>query len=190
VEQDLPSTLTHYYRDEPLHTLSDLNDAGAIAVIKTIANDRELEYRLTREEYLPRRLEIEALMRAAFIAKGGRPKREHPHYFILGAFSLYEQDAAMHALRIPLDALPSDAISFTYTDSFFAFSDRNLRGVSIPPRPYHRQVFRVEELPALVELHGLPGERWRSDPGRIFDVYIEAQVWDDEPLRSYLKEPP
>jgi hypothetical protein len=184
----LPSILTHYYRDEPLRTLSDLDEAGAIAVLSAISARRDPDFRLTREEYLPRRRAIESIMRRAFIDKGGRPQRANPHYFILGTFSLWEDDAAMHALQMPLDAFSPDVVSFTYTDSYFAYSETNLRGITIPARPYHKQVFRLEELPALVSQYGLPGNRWRDEPDRIFDVYIEAQVWHDEPLRAYAKE--
>jgi hypothetical protein len=37
-----------------------------------------------------------------------------------------------------------------------------------------------------VELYGLPGDAWRNDPGRIFDVYIEAQIWSDTPVMQPL----
>jgi hypothetical protein len=182
----LPNHLTHYYRETPLQTLCDLSDAEAAQVLNELGERRELDYRLTRPEYLPRRREIEATMRQAFIAKGGRPYRRNPHYFVVGHFSLYEDDAGWRALRVPIACFDPGTISFTNTDSFFAYSQRNLRGVPIPPRPYHGQVFRLDELEDLVSQHGLPGERWRDDPECRFDVYIEAQVWDDRPLRAYL----
>jgi hypothetical protein len=125
-------------------------------------------------------------MREAFIDKGGQPKRQNPHYFVLGTFSLYEEAAGWQSLSVPLAAFDPSAVSFTYTDSFFAYSERNLRGVPIPPRPYHRQVFTLTELGDLVTQYGLPGERWRDEPEHRFDVYIEAQVWDDAPLISHL----
>jgi len=37
----------------------------------------------------------------------------------------------------------------------------------------------------LVEEFGLPGERWRDEPERVFDVYVEAQIWDDAPLALF-----
>jgi hypothetical protein len=76
-------------------------------------------------------------------------------------------------------------LSFTFTDSFFAFSRRNLRGIAIPPRAYHGRIYLLGDLFALVEALGLPGERWRHEPERLFDVYIEAQIWDDAALEAF-----
>jgi hypothetical protein len=183
----LPDTLTHYYRREPFRSLSELSDNEVADVLAQLEGYGPLEYRLTRSEYLPKRRAIESQMRAAFIAKGGRPVRADPHYFILGTFSLYEDDADMQSVAVSLADVSPDVLSFTYTDSFFSYSDHNLRGVAIPPRPYHEQVFTLTELPALVTEHGLPGERWRTDPDHRFDVYIEAQLWDDGPVAHLLR---
>jgi hypothetical protein len=163
----------------PFHTLSDLDAAAAASVVRTIGQQRNLDFRLTRDEYLPRRRAIEAEMRTQFLQQNGKPVRKSPHYAVLGTFSLYENDPDWKSLAVSLDQVASDVVSFTLTDSFFTFSTRNLRGVVIPQRPYHRRVYRLEDLPGLVEEYGLPGERWRTEADRVFDVYIEAQIWDD-----------
>jgi hypothetical protein len=181
----LPDRLTHYYRDVPFHTLSDLDDAAVARTLEQAAQSRDLEFRLTRDEYLPRRREIEAEMRRQLIALGGAPARSSPHYAILGTFSLYEDDAAWRSVSASLDEIDPSALTFTFTDSYFNFSDTNLRGVPIPRRPYHKHVYRLEDLPALVEQFGLPGDRWRTEPESIFDVYIEAQIWDDAALAAF-----
>ncbi len=183
---DLPDFLTHYYRDKPFRSLSHLPPGVVAEVLTDMAATRTLDFRLTRDEYIPQRRRIEQEMRQQFVAKGGRPRLSAPHYAILGTFSLYDDDPEQRAAIIPLSAVPTDILSFTFTDSYFAFSDTNLRGVPIPSRPYHRQVFRLEELPRLVAEYGLPGERWRSEEDRRFDVYIEAQIWDEEVLQPYL----
>jgi hypothetical protein len=121
-------------------------------------------------------------MRTQFAGLGGKPTRANPHYAILGTFSLYEDDQEYKSVRLPLASLPPDSVSFTFTDSFFTFSNANLRGIPIPERPYHGRVYRLEDVPGLVAEYGLPGERWRTEPDRRFDVYIEAQIWDDAPL--------
>jgi hypothetical protein len=72
------------------------------------------------------------------------------------------------------------------TDSFFNYRSENLRGIPIPKRAYHGRLFTASELREQIELHGLPGDRWRHEPDRIFDVYVEAQVWSDEPVRHFL----
>ena len=184
--EDLPDFLTHYYIDKPFRSLSHLPFVAVSKVLADISSTRRLDFRLTREEYIPRRNQIERQMRALFIEKGGQPILQAPHYAVLGTFSLYEEDVAYRTVTIPITTLATHTVSFTFTDSYFAFSDANLRGVRIPPRPYHRQVFRLDELPGLVAEYGLPGERWRTEDQRRFDVYIEAQIWDVEPLRPYL----
>ena len=183
----LPGFLTHYYIDQPFRTLSDLPPEHVRRVLEEIGEARELEFRLTKEEYLPRRLGIEVGMRAQFVELGGSPKRQSPHYAILGTFSLYEDDRQMKGVRLPLSLFRSEMLSFTFTDSYFTFSERNLRGVAIPERPYHGHVYRLEDLPALAREFGLPGDRWRDEPDRRFDVYIEAQIWDDEPLFPFMQ---
>jgi hypothetical protein len=184
----LPEFLTHYYRDQPFRSLSHITPEACDIVLANIAQNRSLDFRLTRADYLPRRRHIEQLMRDQFIAKAGRPKLPAPHYAILGTFSPYEDDPEQRSITIPVNAFRSNTLSFTFTDSFFAFSETNLRGIRIPSRPYHRQVFHLEELPALVDEHGLPGDRWRTDESRRFDVYIEAQIWDETPLKPYLHQ--
>ncbi len=88
-------------------------------------------------------------------------------------------------MTAPLREVATEVLSFTFTDSYFNFSERNLRGSAIPPRPYHGRVYQVDDLPALVDEFGLPGERWRHEPDRVFDVYIEAQIWDDASLAAF-----
>jgi hypothetical protein len=53
---------------------------GTARVLKEIARARELDLRLTHEEYLPRRRAIEAEMHSQFVRGGGTPSRESPHY--------------------------------------------------------------------------------------------------------------
>jgi hypothetical protein len=183
----LPDVLTHYYRpfSRPLLNLSALSARELPGVLEALACQEPLPYRLTHPGYLAERRRMEGLMRSQFVAKGGRPERDFPHYFVLGEFSLWEADGSRR-VQISLGAVASLAVSFTLTDSFFNYRRRNLRDVVIPRRPYHGQLFTLEELPAQLALHGLPGEAWRSDPDRRFDVYVEAQLWSDGPVAHLL----
>jgi hypothetical protein len=184
----IPEFLTHYYArtSRPFRTLSDLSAGEVEAVIGQLREIGSLPFRLTQQQYMVKRTNIERIMRRAFVQKGGFPTRENPHYMVLGTFSLWESPD-FEAVRIPLGQFPSEVISFTYTDSFYAFESTSLRGKAIPPRPYHRQVFRSEELPSLIDESGLHAEKWKCDPQAEFDVYIEAQIWSDEPLKQYLQ---
>lgn len=187
----LRDVLTHYYRpfSRPFLSLSALPDPEVSRVLAELARFEPLPHRLAHPSYLAERRRIEAGMRRRFEAKGGRPERSHPHYLVLGEFSLWESDGSLK-IRIPLSSVPPALVSFTMTDSFFNFRDTNLRGVPIPSREYHGEVFTLEELPVLIRRHGYPGEAWRKDPERIFDVYVEAQLWGDAPVEPFLAAGP
>jgi hypothetical protein len=184
---DGSEVLTHYYRPHarPFSSLSPLSDREVAEVLDALAGFEPLPFRLTHPSYLAERRRIEAHMRELFLAKGGRPERAHPHYLILGEFSLWESDGS-RKVQIPLARVPAGLVSFTFTDSFFNFRATNLRGHAIPRRPYHGQLFTREELPDAIREHGLPGDAWRTDPERVFDVYVEAQLWGDEPVAAFL----
>ena len=90
--------------------------------------------------------------------------------------------AAGCQLRIPLDRFHPGQLSFTYGDIFPAM--RYPDG-----KPYRQQVFTLAELPGLIERFGLP-QLWNADGHGGPDRYIEAQIWDDAPLRQWLKSQP
>ena len=50
-----PDFLTHYYVDEPFRTISDLTLSQTEQVLAEIAKRRELKFRLSKSDYLPRR---------------------------------------------------------------------------------------------------------------------------------------
>ncbi len=179
--------LTHYYRpfSEPLLSLSELSEDRRSIVLAGVAEHEPLPLRLTRPDYFEKRRWLEEAMRTRFLEKGGRPIRVHPHYFVLGEFSHWETDGSKK-VQIPLSGVPEDCVSFTLTDSFFNYRGTNLRGVPIPTRPYHGTLFLREEMHDQLVAHRLPAEDWDSNPDRQFEVYVEAQLWSDEPVLSKL----
>jgi hypothetical protein len=181
---EIPNALTHYYRSfsKPLLSLSALPPEELAPVLAELARNEPLPFRLSHPEYLPERLRIESLMRSQFEEKGGRAELEHPHYFVLGTFAPWEADGS-RKVELSLASVLPHWLSFTMTDSFFNYRAENLRGVPIPERPYHGQLFTLGELPKQIGLHGLPGDAWHDDPRRIFDVCIEAQIWSDGPVK-------
>lgn len=178
---DVPDFLCHYYEaaDGPLRNLSDLPEDVAQAVLERIRRQGDRFASRRTDEYLSIRRELEERVRALFVAKGGRPKRGRPHYFVLGECawlrSWYPHGCE---LRIPLAAFPAGSVSFTYGDTFPAL--RYPDG-----KPYRGQVFTLAELPGLVAAYGLP-QVWNAEGKGGPDRYIEAQVWDDAPLLPYL----
>jgi hypothetical protein len=79
--------LTHYYHpnDEPFQTLSSLSEADALKVIISFQQRTGAVYQRFRHpiEYLRKRRETEAWLRAEFIKKGGQPISEYPQYFVV-----------------------------------------------------------------------------------------------------------
>jgi hypothetical protein len=178
---EVPDFLCHYYNavDGPLRNLSDLPMDMAEALLDRLRREGDRFASQRSPDYLSIRRELEDRVRTLFIEKGGRPKRLRPQYFILGACpwleSWYPQGCV---LRIPLAAIPFQSVSFTYGDTFPAMRYRD-------GKPYRRQVFTLQELPALVSAYGLP-QVWNADGHLGPDRYIEAQVWDDGPLKPYI----
>lgn len=128
-----------------------------------------------RADYLAIRGELEKRVRQLFIQKGGKPRRERPHYMILGSCPwLLNWYRAGRELRIPLDRFSFEIVSFTYGDTFPAMRYGD-------GKPYRGQVYTLAELEGLVAKYGLPQD-WNPDGKLGPDRYIEAQVWDDEVL--------
>lgn len=181
----LPSYVTHYYFEEPFRTISGLSQDALKDVLLKVQRSRKVPNRLTSASYLERRARYEARMYAQFCAKGGQPEIAYPYYFVLG-----EADVAdilgPHSISLPLGNIPSEWLSFTYTDSWPAYEATTLRG-DPPRKPQYEQVYRKEELPHLIEIYGWPGDRYTYGTGQRFDVSVEAQLWSTKPILAYIE---
>jgi hypothetical protein len=188
--------VTHYYLAgrRPFLNLSDLDDASLDAVLRELNDLRGAgkQHRPFGPRYMVLRRHTEARLRQLFIARGGKPARSSPHYFVLGESAWYEKLAPRtEHVQLPLSALPSDKTSVTYPDSFMAMGFGPEVGLIQESRPYHGKVFLLGELPRLIERYGIPSpsssperEAWTSWPR---EAYIEVQLWSDDPVRPFLK---
>jgi hypothetical protein len=177
----LPDFLSHYYEAQigPFVNLSDLPLSEGESRLEQIRRSGQTFASRRSADYLIIRRDLEERVRASFIQKGGQPKRERPHYMILGACPWvlnWYQDGK--ELRLPLEKFPSKIVSFTYGDTFPAMRYDD-------DKPYRGRVYRLEELPALVQQFGLP-QTWNPDGNLGPDRYIEAQIWDETPLKECL----
>jgi hypothetical protein len=180
-----PNYVTHYYRQQPFRSLTELPAEECSRVLAEMRTREKLPRRLQSEFYFDQRRRFEALMHEQFSAKGGRPERRNPHYAILGESEIWARIYPA-SLRIPLAALPGDCLSFTYTDSWGAFVDRDLDGNPIPRKPQYGVVYLLPELADLFGRYGWPGDRWKTEVEWEHDLYVEAQIWSDEPLRAFI----
>lgn len=180
-----PNYITHYYRDSPFRTLSELSREDCRHLLHELELREKLPRRLQSEFYFEQRRRYELVMREQFKSRGGRPFRRVPHYAVLGETEIW---AAIYpsCVQIPLTDLPSESISFTYTDSFANYVDRDLDGHPIPRKPQYGTVYRLEELDALFDRYGWPGDRWKTEEDWEHDLYVEVQIWDDAPLRPFV----
>ena len=178
----IPDFLSHYYEFSigPFINLSDLHPQQAEIQLTQIRQRGETFASQRSPDYLTIRRELESRVRKLFIQKGGQPLRPRPHYMILGScpwgLSWYADGCE---LCIELDEFSPDIISFTYGDSFPAMRYQD-------NKPYRGKVFLLEELPELVLQFGLP-QVWNANGDHGPDRYIEAQIWDDAPLKKYLR---
>jgi hypothetical protein len=174
--------LCHYYEAEkgPFLNLSDFAAAEAEQVLDQIRRQGEVFASKRGPDYLTVRRELETQVRQLFIAKGGQPQRERPHYMILGSCPwLIDWYKDGRELRIPLALFKPEVVSLTYGDTFPAMRYPN-------GKPWRGKVYTLDELPELVRLYGLPQDG-NPDGARGPDRYIEAQVWDEEPIRQFLE---
>jgi hypothetical protein len=176
-----PEMITHYYEASqgPFRSLSDLSLEEAESILQRIRQESIVFASKRSIDYLVIRKSVEEQIRQLFIEKGGQPKRLRPHYFILGRCDwLKSWYCDGREVQILLKMVNPNVISFTYGDSFPAM--RYLDG-----KPYRGRVYILMELSELIRQYGLP-QVWNSEGKYGPERYIEAQVWDDEPVKEYL----
>ena len=191
----LPEFVTHYHLPDrqPFLNLSELDDADVAVIDREMAELRRqgLQLRPFGRRYIEWRRLTEARLRSLFVARGGKPERNAPHYFVLGESPWFERLAVdMRSVRLPLAALPIDATSMTLPDSFTAMEFGERFGHPTDPKPYHGRAFLLSELDELISTYGMPTPvwddshmNWREWPA---SAYIEIQLWSDAPVRKYL----
>src|SRR6266508_1093947 len=181
-QMSMPDFLSHYYEgaDGPFSNLSMLPLEQAEQILEKIRRNGNRFASQRSSNYLKKRLELEIKIRQRFEGKGGKPKLTRPHYMILGTCPWLKQWYANgQELQIKLNSIPDECVSFTYGDSFPAMNYQD-------GKPYRGQVYTVKELYEVIKCYGLPQE-WNPDGEGGPERYIEAQVWDDVPLKEYLR---
>ncbi|WP_234033015.1 hypothetical protein [Erythrobacter rubeus] len=189
--------ITHYHSqtDLPFQNLSELGGDELVQVLERL-NRRKADNpsfrRVFGKRYMDLRRKTEAKLRDLFIARGGKPERQSPHYFVLGEcawFSGLYPDPA--TVTLDWRSLPRDQACFTYPDSFVSMRLGAEFGLPAEPaQPYHEKAFFLDELFDVVAEHGLPDGATDDDyegyHKRKFEKYIEVQVWSDRPVAAFL----
>ena len=125
----------------------------------------------------------------AFIAKGGLPKAAYPIPMVLGnSVWMVKHSPSPEAhgeIRIPLSVFAEHEINFTSPDSMISFWRGREKPADLYQAAYHGMVVTLSEILELVESKGRPEEAWEPRLPPDMAPYIEAQVWNHEPLRAY-----
>lgn len=189
--------LIHIYKrgTEPFRSLSALSDAEALDRMQGLYTEGAVFWERFKEpgRYWQIRKQVEAWIRGEFIVKGGQPRAAYPIYMIWGRSKWMETagDAETLAttieIQVPLSAFRESAVSFTYPDSMVSYMLNQQRNPAYYLPEYHGKVFTLAEMQAIVETNGLPGDKWGTELPSNLANYIEAQVWDHEPLLAYRK---
>jgi hypothetical protein len=188
-------TLAHLYKrgTTPFRSISALSDVEAIDIMRALYQEGSVFWERFKApaEYLHLRRQVEEWVRREFIAKGGQPRTDYPIYMVWGRSKWMETMideitlATTVEIQVPLSMFDENVVSFTYPDSMVSFLLNMERNPEYYLPEYHGQVFTLAEMRGILEVNGLPGNKWGAElPGEMAN-YIEAQVWDHEPLQIY-----
>jgi hypothetical protein len=184
--------LYHYYEKNqpPFRSITALPFDEAEVILN---NRREKNKNLTHPDikwFLQRRYDTDKTIRERFVQISGKPNRDTPVYFTLGAnvgVSTWYENPAF--LRIPVNEIDPDTVSFTYGDVFAVFNPNLDTG-----EEYWGNVYRLEGMLKLIEMYGYPEDPEYNGVKGIYPIekplghylkYIEAHVWDNSILEKY-----
>lgn len=134
-------------------------------------------------KYLQQRREAESWVRQEFIQKGGQPVSTYPHYFVVERAMWIEEgyNGESCIVQFPVSTFQAEQVSFTYPDSMISYWLKSQTDRVFYRPEYHGQVFRLSEICKMIDVFGVPGEEWRTEESRGYDLFIEAQVWTSIP---------
>lgn len=191
IDGAVPSVATHYFVEgrSPFLNLSDLDPDELDRVVADLGREHSAgrSQRTFGRRYMDLRRQTEARLRELFAARGGVMQRTNPHYFVLGTCGWFEAlSPDMVSVEIALDALPPASTSVTYPDSVVAMRRGAAFGLPDIAKPYHDQVYLLDELPDLIARYGLPDgsadAEYSGYEFREFEKFVEVQVWTDDVL--------
>ena len=176
--------LYHYF-DKTIGPFKNLTDAS-VEDAKSILDDIKIckpnvQCAKRHSTYMEDRLYYEELLREKFKEKGGVIKRQVPHYMVIEHspwLSTWFENCAF--VKIPIEEFDLTTVSFTYGDSHPTFSPRVKDN-----KEYRKKLYLYDEILEVIKKYGLP-QVWNDDGRFGPERYIEAHIWNDEPIRKYI----
>ncbi|MBC7754543.1 MAG: hypothetical protein H7Z71_09920 [Moraxellaceae bacterium] len=164
-----PQFISHYSRGEPFRSITSLpQDQWQNIIQKLDSTNAWGMDRFKDLNYLKQRVQAEAKLRNAFIAKGEKPQLDQPIYFFLGRNEQFEESRLNKRYEFNLADILSEHISFTYGDSMLSLIEENRKHSGIRyQNPLCDSIYRTEELKTLFSSEHFPEK----------PLHIEAQIW-------------
>jgi len=176
--------LYYYHKKglDPFRTVMDFPEAELVAFMETHLPEETI-FHNDPTGYIRRRRETEAWLFTSFREIGGKPACPNPIYMTLGK-SPYIERLGLYSecLEVPLSLFAPESLSFTYTDSYVSRWLAEAAHQCFNPL-LHGRVFSLAEMLAL--LSDTPHVDARNSGNRRYNLFIEAQVWDHQPLRQF-----
>jgi len=182
--QKIPDYLTRYYKEgeNPFLSLNDLPLAEANRVKQHHCETDNIGGFYAADDYLPNRREIEQWIYGQLIAKGGCPTCTVPVYMTLGSSPTGQFDIRADLqknaaeLRIPISALDTTAITFTFPDSMYQIVLDDNGNLTAGGRTNRPTVYMYDEMDAVIQKYD----------AYLHAHYIEAQVWNRDMLIKFM----
>jgi hypothetical protein len=181
-------TLFYYYKKtlKPFRSIMELSDVEMNEFMRANLPEESV-FHTNPQRYIKRRRETESWLHKAFISSGGEPQTIYPIYMTLGRASYIEsQGIYTEYLQLPLSLFSEKSISFTYPDSFVSRWLAETNNEHFNPEN-HGQIFTIVDLPRLLSTETAHNDAWKITE-RKYDFFIEAQIWNTDPLHRFLAE--
>ncbi|WP_461246404.1 hypothetical protein [Treponema sp. R6D11] len=154
----------------PLQSITELPETEAYKLADKLATNNATAFCRFKDfrNYYPRRIETEKWLYNWFLKLGGKPKTEHPLYFVLEKSDyLNEWFDKGKIIKIPLSKIEAEHISFTLGDSCANFDKNNRQDPFLKDKLYKM----IEENKGNVnELLEMINQKYNYH-------YIECQLW-------------
>lgn len=171
----------HYYDKDtgPFKNLSNLSDKKANEILDDIRLNKPESFISKRSNtYMKDRRYYEEILKNEFLKKGGKIELNSPNYFIVGESKWLESwYINPRYIKIDIDTLDKDYISFTYGDSHPTFSNK-----VNDQKEYRKKVYTYKEILEIIDKYGYPQD-WNSDGKFGPERYIEVHVWTDKGIK-------
>jgi hypothetical protein len=180
--RELPAVITHNYHPErgAFHNVCCPPPGDAERVISSI---RRQGFSHLKQDYLERRMRVEAWLIAERTRKLGDTPLGRPIYCFLGNMADGWDKSRPASIVLRLADFDASMLTFTFPDSMTSCPQP--RGPNYRAKPHHEQVFTLEEIRDVASRYGFPNPELPRERRGTEDAFIEVQIWDDRPLERY-----